>query len=181
MSCFGNKAHFATPHEFQPEPPEQMLRSNSLLHIAVARSDQAGVLKQLELGVPVDLLAQDGLAPLHWSLATEGTAMPAFLLQVGSPVDVRSVEGATPLMNAVQNGGVEQVSFFLQRGADVNARDHRGFTALHRAAEMGKHEIVRILLHEGADASPEAEGHTPRSLAESRGEREIVNLLDRGA
>jgi ankyrin repeat protein len=49
---------------------------------------------------------------------------------------------------------------------------------LHRAAEMGEMEIVRTLLDRGASVAPDAGGHTPRSLAASRGERAIVGLLD---
>jgi hypothetical protein len=34
-----------------------------------------------------------------------------------------------------------------------------------------------MLLDRGASPNPEAEGHTPRSLAEARGETDIVALL----
>ena len=98
---------------------------------------------------------------------------------MGSSVDVRSDEGATPLMTNVQSGDLAKVSFLLDRGADPNARDHRGFTSLHRAAEMGHQELVELLLQRGADVNPEAEGHTPRSLAEGRNELEILKMLDK--
>ena len=125
FSCFGNFAHFATPHTIPPSVPAKPLRSDSLLHISVARGDNAAVDKHLAAGVPIDLLAADGLAPLHWALAAkrrklpligswgQDTAMLNHLLQNGSPVDVRSAEGATPLMNAVQTGTVRQVKFLL--------------------------------------------------------------------
>jgi hypothetical protein len=178
MSWFGNRAHFATPQPLPEVPPEQPLRTHSLLHIAVARGDVAGVRRFLDAGVPADLLARDGLAPLHWALAREDTALLGVLLERGSPVDVRSSEGATPLMNAAQARSVEKVTFLLDHGADPNAADGRGFTSLHRAAEMGEREIVRMLLDRGASPHPEAQGHTPRSLAASRGEVAIVELLD---
>ena len=99
------------------------------------------------------------------------------LLDRGSPVDVRSGEGTTPLMHAVRSARLEKVAFLLDHGADVNARDQRGFTALHRAAEMGHVDVTRMLLDRGASPNPEAEGYTPRSLAEARGETGIVALL----
>jgi hypothetical protein len=179
MSLFGNMAVVATPYSLPIEPPSQPLRSNSLLHIAVARNDEEGVRAQLALGVPIDLLAQDGLAPLHWSLATEDTLMLDFLVQAGSPVDVRSAEGATPLMNAVQSRNLQQVSYLVEKKAAVDARDQRGFTALHRAAEMGSIDIVRLLLSRGANPTVESEGQTPSTLAEKRGEHEIVSILAR--
>ena len=177
MSMFGNRAFFATPHQVVWRDPDKPLRTYSLLHIAVARGDASTIEAKLAAGVPIDLLAGDGLAPLHWALAGDDLAIMTLLLDRGSPVDVRSGEGATPLMNAVQSASLEKVAFLLDHGADVNARDRRGFTALHRAAEMGHVDVTRMLLDRGASPNPEAEGHTPRSLAEARGETGIVALL----
>ncbi len=178
MSCFGNRALVATPHELVVEPPEEPLRTDSMLHIAVARGDVESAMALLNDGLPIDLLARDGLAPLHWALAREDTAMLSFLLERGSPIDVRSDEGATPLMNAIQDGNSEMTTFLLDHGADPDATDERGFTGLHRAAEMGHAELVRLLLDRGAAPNPEAQGQTPRSLAELRSETAIANLLD---
>ena len=177
FSMFGNLAHFATPHELPLSVPEKPLRTHSLLHIAVARGDTAGVQEHLQRGIPIDLRAGDGLCPLHWALSRDDTAMLAYLIERGSPVDVRSDEGATSLMNAVQARSLEKVAFLLDRGADPNATDQRGFTALHRAAEMGQLEVVKLLLDRGAAPHPEAQGHTPRSLAQGRGENAVVQLL----
>jgi ankyrin repeat protein len=80
-------------------------------------------------------------------------------------------------MNAVQEQTTEKVLFLLDRGADPNAVDHRGFTSLHRAAELGEMRIVQLLLDRGALPHPEAEGHTPQSLAQKRGDAAIVKLL----
>jgi hypothetical protein len=178
MSMFGNLAWYATPHAPDPIDPDRPLRTHSLLHIAVAHGDRPAIEEQLAAGVPIDLLAGDGLAPLHWALAADDPMILAFLLDRGSPVDVRSEEGATPLMNAVQDGTMIQVRLLLDRGADVNACDHRGFTALHRAAEKGHLDVTRLLLDRGANPAPDAGGHTPRSLAEGRGRKEIVALLE---
>ena len=177
MSMFGNRALFATPHQVVWRDPDKPLRTHSLLHIAVARGDASMIEAKLAAGVPIDLLAGDGLTPLHWALACDDPTIVTLLLDRGSPVDVRSGEGATPLMNAVQSASLEKVAFLLDHGADVNARDRRGFTALHRAAEMGHVDVTRMLLDRGASPNPEAEGYTPRSLAEARGETGIVALL----
>lgn len=178
MMCFGNRAMFATPHQLNSPCPDRPLRTYSLLHIAVARGDTDRTKALLDQGVPIDILDRDGLAPLHWSLARTDTSMANLLLDRGSPVDVRSAEGATTLMNAVQDGSVEKTAFLLDRGADPNAKDARGFTALHRAAEMGRTELAEMLLQRGAAPNPEAAEHTPRSLAEQRGETAILKILD---
>lgn len=177
MNLFGSLAPYATHHPITySELP--ILRSNSLLHIATAWGDHQAIKRNLDAGMPIDLLASDGTAPLHWAVVAKGTETLAFLLACGSPVDVRSEAGATPLMNAVQDDKQAAASFLIERGADVNATDKRGFTALHRAAEMGKPALVRLLLESGASATVEAEGHTPRSLAELRNEQQILKLLD---
>ena len=178
MSMFGNRTWFATPYEVAPHDPDRPLRTHSLLHIAVAQGNAQGIEECLVGGVPIDLLAGDGLAPLHWALACDDPAIMTLLLDRGSSVDVRSSQGATPLMNAVQSASIERVAYLLDHGADVNAQDLRGFTALHRAAEMGHLDVLKMLLNRGAAPNPEAEGHTPRSLAEKRGENEIMRLLD---
>ncbi len=174
MNAFGKLAHYATPYEAKLALPDKPIRTHSLLHIAVARGDVQAIDKQLQAGIPIDLLAADGLAPMHWALASD---ILKTLLERGAAVDSRSAEGATSLMNAVQAGNVEQTTFLLDHGADPNAADLRGFTALHRAAEMGKLPLVELLLARGASSKVEAQGHTPLSLAEQRGERAVVELL----
>jgi ankyrin repeat protein len=86
-------------------------------------------------------------------------------------------KGATPLMNAVQAANLPAVAFMLSRGADVNAQDYRGFTALHRAAEMGLLDIAKTLIGAGASPLLDAEGHSPRSFANDRGDPDMINLL----
>lgn len=178
MSFFGNLACFATHEPFAREPPPEPLRTDSLLHIAVARGDRPGVAAQLDAGVPVDLRARDGLTPLHWSVARDDPHTLELLLRSGAAVDATSAEGVTPLMRAVEGSGGAQVTRLLDAGADPNAADRRGFTALHRAAERGRLDLVELLLARGAAPDPAAGEHTPRSLAAGRGERAVVERLD---
>jgi hypothetical protein len=177
MSMFGNKAAVATPSTIVAPRPHKPIRAYSLLHIGVARGDGSAVHTQLARGVPVDLLANDGLTPLHWALNRPDSAMVELLLASGARVDGRSDQGATPLMTAVQATGNHLVDTLLKHGADPNAQDDRGFTALHRAAELGKTDLVRVLLSHGARSDIAAHGHTARSLAQQRGHASIVALL----
>jgi len=136
FSMFGNRALIATPHRFDRHDPDRPLRTHSLLHIAVARGNTSAIEGYLAAGVPIDLLAGDGLAPLHWALVSKDPAVMSLLLDRGASVDVRSAEGATPLMNAVQQGSVDKMYFLLDHGADVDARDQRGFTAAKDSASI---------------------------------------------
>jgi hypothetical protein len=178
FGLFGNFAQFATHHRCRTATPGQPLRSHSLFHLAIARNDLAMAQTQLDRGVPVDLLAGDGLTAMHWALATQNLGTLDWLAAHGMPVDVRSDQGATPLMNAVQGDNRDAVGWFLSHGADPNASDYRGFTSLHRAAELGHVSIARLLLEGGAQRDPTAEGHAPLSLARFRGNHEIAGLLE---
>jgi hypothetical protein len=174
FSLYGNLALIATYYKISGPPPELPLRTNSLLHISIAREDTKRV-QELLPTVPKTLLARDGLTLLHWALTND---MVQLLLDAGVPVDVRSHQEATPMMNAVQKEDGERVALLLRAGADPDARDARGFTCLHRAAEMGQTEVVRQLLKAGA--TPELasnEGHTALALAQGRKHEAIEALL----
>jgi ankyrin repeat protein len=177
MNLFGKMALCATQQPVEAGIPENPLRTNSMLHIAVAKGDVQGMEHWLQSGLPVDLLAGDGLAPLHWAFAQKNTTMAEFLIRHGSPVDVRSAEGATPLMTEVQGGEIEKIKFLLDHGADVNAVDLRGFSSLHRVAEIGNVELTKLLLERGARLDVIAQEQTPLSLAEKRGHADVVKLL----
>jgi hypothetical protein len=176
FSVWGCRALYATHHRPSLPPPSRPLRSDSLLHIAIARGDRPAAAAWLQRA-PFDLHARDGLTPLDWALASRDPEMAAWLLAQGSPVDVRSAEGATPLMTVVQQDRPDLATLLLDHGADVNARDQRGFTALHRAAEAGKLALVELLLARGADASVDAQGWTAAKLAHQRQHTFIVKLL----
>ncbi len=177
MSLYGRKAAFATAGDPRADGLAGPLRTSSLLHIAVARGDAEDV-RRLAIGAPLTALGADGPTLLHWAMARSDDAMLDLLVDLGVPVDVRSAEGATALMNAAQGRSPARVAWLLARGADASARDDRGFTALHRAAEMGERAIVVALLAAGAAPGPAAHGHTPKSLASTRGHADLVAILE---
>lgn len=177
FSSYGNMAHLGTfDQKFLPVP-EGKLRSHSLLHIAVAKSDLSQIERFVKKGFNVNLLAGDGLATLHWSIACKDTDSMKKLLELGADPNTKTTKGATPLMNAIQSKKTGHIKLLIESGALVNAQDNRGFTALHRACEMGETEIVKLLLFNGADKVIEAETHTALSLAVARNHKAIIELL----
>jgi hypothetical protein len=177
FSVYGNIPQVGVFDDTFDPPIDKPLRSHSLLHIAVAKSNINEMEKQFRNGISLNLLAGDGLAPLHWSMASKEIQVMQKLLELGANPDSLSIEGATPLMNAVQSNKIHHVNLLLQSGANVNATDNRGFTSLHRAAEMGHLDIVIILLERGADKNISSDGYTALAFAERRGHQEIMKVL----
>ncbi len=177
FSAYGNMAQVGTFDETFDPPVDKPLRSHSLLHIAVAQGNIGEVEKQCRNGLSLELLAGDGLAPLHWSIASKEIQVMKKLLELGANPDSPSAEGATPLMNAVQSNKIHHVNLLLKSGANVNAIDNRGFTSLHRAADMGHLDIVITLLKSGANKDIASNGHTALSFAEKRGHAEVIKTL----
>ena len=178
FQLFGNRALFATPHSVKPLEQGVPIRSHSLMHIAIAKGDRQTVKHYLDQGMPIDLIAADGLATVHWTLACHDPTMLDWLIERGAPVDMRSSQGATALMNAVQDNVIDRCGQLLKLGADVNAKDDRGFTALHRACEMGHRMVAEMLLNSGADVQAEVEGITAMTLAQHGKHKKIVGLLN---
>lgn len=178
FSAYGKMAQIGIFDDSFVPTTNSPLRTHSLLHIAVARGDIDAIDRLAHETRSLDYLAGDGLAPLHWSIASLATVPMEKLLALGANPDVRSDEGATPLMNAAQSNKPDQLKVLIRAGANVNAIDNRGFTALHRACEMGHREIAKLLLDHGADKSIVAEGHTALSLAQMRDQKEMIDLLN---
>jgi len=177
MSIFGNMAVLGTPDPDFDHTIQDPLRSNSLLHISAARNDLSGLKKQIEKGIPLGLIAQDGQAPLHWSILARDPGAMQMLIEAGTDTNIRSVFGETPVMTAAENNRVDHLNLLIDSGVEINHCNDDGFTALHKAAEGGFSEIVEILLKNDADRSVEAAGYTPLKLAELQNNTEIVNML----
>jgi ankyrin repeat protein len=76
---------------------------------------------------------------------------------------------------------VEAIRFLLGTGFDIDATNDTGDTALHAAVNgRGSEAIIAFLVSQGAN--PEAKnkrGQTPLSLATTKGNDAIINLLNR--
>jgi ankyrin repeat protein len=135
----------------------------------------------------------DGFTALYHA-ATGGHAdVVAFLLSNGAQANSKDMGGWTPLMMASLKGHQAVVQILLQHmiWQGLDDRNMETGAALHLACieyiaegivkpDDGTAEgTVRALLLAGADASAtDAEGATPRTLAETRGHSELVAVLD---
>jgi ankyrin repeat protein len=150
----------------------------------------------------LQVVGEDGLkdrdnstmTALHYAAFAGHENVVAFLLSNGAQAISKGQGGATPLMIASIHGhlGVVQILLKHMRGQGLDElMDEHGKSALHLAcvediaggivkADDGTAEgTVRALLLAGADVSAtDADGETPRTLAETRGHSELVAVLD---
>jgi hypothetical protein len=117
FSSYGNMANIGTFDEKFLPLPTSKLRSHSLLHIAVAKSDINEIERQVKNGTSVNSLAGDGLATLHWSIANDGIEPMKKLFELGADPNVRTIQGATPIMNAVQSNKIDHLNLLLKSGS----------------------------------------------------------------
>jgi ankyrin repeat protein len=80
---------------------------------------------------------------------------------------------------AVQPGDPTVMRLLLAAGVEPNLPDRDGNTPLIHAVESGTVECARLLLEAGADSTrPGADGLTPRDVAQQRGSRTMIELLE---
>ena len=150
-----------------------------------AKSGDIATLKSLLDQNPSLLYDQDelGKTPLHW--ATGRGQLEAIKLLLDTyhvNVDVRNKNSGTPLHVAASQAQPEAAIILIQHGATIDARAKDNATPLHFAAFKGRKpghiEVVRILLENHADPNARTDnGATPLSMALSRNNTEVINIL----
>ena len=89
-------------------------------------------------------------------------------------------DNSTPLHWIAWNGPTGVLEWLLHRGADITAKSNHGCTTLHWAAwhDSPSKDIIQILLRARANVTIKTKfQHTPLQLADSKGDKEITNLL----
>ncbi|RKW70111.1 ankyrin repeat domain-containing protein [Galactobacter caseinivorans] len=106
-------------------------------------------------------------------------------LKHGADVKSTNRYGGTALIPASEHAHVSTVRILLKAGVPVDHVNQLGWTALLEAIVLGDGDAdhvttVRLLLEAGADpAKADADGATPRQLAQRAGQTRVVELLDR--
>jgi protein DGCR14 len=152
------------------------------LHHAAAADSAELVAALVAAGADVERATASG-TPLHWAAGESAARATAALLRAGAAPDAADADGMPPLLLAVAGGAGAVVEALLAAGAQPAAAAlPGGATVLHVAAEGGDRRCIAALLRCAAGremcAARDAEGFTPRDVAEASGHEDVLPLFD---
>jgi len=158
----------------------------------------------LALGAKAEVAAEnDGFTPLHVAVMERKLEAIRVLLGAGAPMEARDHEGRTALAWGpfayrpqekhiyqkrgqphdtvfVDPGEATAITLLLDAGATLETTDQEGNTPLHHAVMIGSLRGADVLVARGAKVNAKnRSGQTPVSLAKSRGNKELLGLLQR--
>ncbi|KAL8144992.1 protein VAPYRIN-LIKE-like [Apium graveolens] len=158
--------------------------AESLLRVA-AELDNSEEMVRLLTESEYNISPCKGWNELHVAAANNRTDEISKLIsnKEGGPLDCKDKKGRTPLYLAANEGYEECVTVLVRAGANVDARTIDGRTALYKALTNGNRRMMELLIHAGADPTitpADRGGRSPLELARERGQKEVVELLERG-
>jgi ankyrin repeat protein len=132
-----------------------------------------------------DVNAKDDLqdSPFLYAAAEGRIEILRLTLAAGADLASTNRYGGTALIPAAHHGHVQTVRELLKTKIDVNHVNGLGWTALLEAVVLGDGgppyaEIVSLLVTHGADVNlADAQGVTPLTHAEQRGQRTVAAIL----
>jgi hypothetical protein len=142
---------------------------------------------RLLIGRGADVNAQDDQqdSPFLYAAAQGRLEILRLTLAAGANLKSTNRYGGTALIPAAHHGHVETVRELLKTSIDVDHVNRLGWTALLEAIILGDGgaahtQIVRLLIAHGAKLQlADAQGVTPLTHAEQRGQRAIADMLRR--
>ncbi len=106
------------------------------LHAAACKTDPGQLLSLIADALPLDILDEEGRAPLHYAAWNGLTACVRELVRAGAHVDVRSADRrSTPLHFAAGMGHADCVDALLAAGGNASSRDVDKWTPLDLARQ----------------------------------------------
>lgn len=173
--------------------------------LSAAKYGHASTLRLLlTLGAKVEVAADnDGFTPLHVAVMERKLDAIRVLLGAKAPLEARDHQGRTALAWGpfayrpqekhiyqklgephdtvfVDPGEATAITLLLDAGAALETTDQEGNRPLHHAVMIGSVRGAEVLVARGAKVNAKnRSGQTPVSLAKSRGNKELLELLQR--
>jgi ankyrin repeat protein len=128
---------------------------------AASTGDSVLLDHMLEMGVDVNVQAEDGYTALHCAAKTGQVAIIDFLLGKGATVDSLNThtQRRRPIHEAVSARHVGAIAMLLHAGADLLLPDAKGQTVIDHIGQVGDLQTTQILFSE------ERKQKTPSELA----------------
>jgi len=151
-----------------------------------AKAGELETLRSMLKANPTLLYSKDemGKTPLHWATGRgQHEAMILLLEEFNTDVNVLNTNGGTPMHVAASQAQLKGAEILIAHGGNVNAvRKNDGATPLHFASfkggKQGHYDVIELLLKNGANSNAKMNnGATALTLANNRGNAEIVNLI----
>lgn len=124
----------------------------TLLHAAIAYSNEVVAAELLKRGIDVNRQDLKGRTPLHFAATHNNAAIALQILKNGGDISIRDSSGNTSMWTAVFNarGNHSMVELFIQHGGKaVSALKNRhGRSPVDFAAQIGDEALTRILLED---------------------------------
>lgn len=162
--------------------------------IAAAEGGHENIVKILIDGkADINVRTQDGVSALMAASSKGNVAIVNSLLAAGADRNAVDNIGESALFYAVRLGHIDVARALLNAGADPNIQNRNkvsatnsGYTPLMYAAERGYNPkadwegMTHLLLAKGARPNVRsAHGNTPLSIAESRADRSLIDILEK--
>ena len=154
------------------------------IHEAASSGNLDAVQSEVQSGVSVDAIEDNGCTPLHYACKYCRPSIVSALVKLGADTGIRDLAGNLPIELAAACNCIEVVKVLLSHGA-ITHTDAPRFCALHSAAAFGNEEMVDLLIASGVNLEEVAdgeEGRTAMHWAVQEGHYAIVStLLDNNA
>jgi len=128
-------------------------------------------------GADLNVYGTFGNTPLLAALNVKENLVARFLIKSGADTNCTNADNESPLKIAICNGNLDMVKFLIDHEADVNAASPYGWTALMSAVQEERRDVVTFLLQQGAKVNCNMDQWTPLSIAASRGNLDLVELI----
>ncbi|MCJ7778864.1 MAG: ankyrin repeat domain-containing protein [Sedimentisphaerales bacterium] len=159
------------------EKPAEPTAIDESLHQAIIAGDAKKFESLISSGAGINSRNRQSWTPLHTAIWYGSKETVELVLSKGADVNAPENQGHTPLHFAAIRGDSNSVDLLLAKGANINVKTSAGQTPLYLAAEAGHKNVVEQLIAKGADINAQAGSDNALSIAQKKGNNELVELL----
>lgn len=157
---------------------------NSLLHLAVAASNDKMLTLLLDNGANVNVLNESGITPFHLSVTNNSQGLVDMLLKANAATDIMNTAGFAAIHTATKANNPVVIEMILKASpTDLKLKSKEGLTPLLVAIESGHFKLIKFYLKRKANLQAKTNaGLTALQLAMRSNSLQTLDfLLKKGA